>query len=761
MSEIQIKQGNNIYERDNTVTMVSVIIKGTVSVNFPNNSIRLTTGDVIGVLDLYTNIHSCTYTAESDVVVDSYPYKNISSLHQILQEEPDFYLAFFRSALKQFFAVTDFCNRTTQVCDSLYSTLMESHREYTMLCKQYRIPTKILPGLESIQPLVPDSKPEDYILSYYMDLLKMCEDKSFCSIFFKIGFLSGFLLRISQDIHQYLSTCEEMSDYRFNLSHLLMNEEKIDLFDLYTSLLTHVAYKKEDTVPLLGTISKMFLRTRNIASIPSPLYQQRLLEHRTLTKQLEELTMSQQNKDVSGEKSSLIKSKLSHSLTQLLDYAHMDTEFREKFINDVDAYKKIVDKTSVSSDISSLRSSLTQRFFELYKNVFFSTLDQSSLPEIVRMFLYFGYVDEDLCGIENAIHLYELLPAYKSASADRIYLFYDWLKLIYTGEKQPRRDEFDQDYPAYVQTMVNDGKITKIEASELLYDTMCKVEFELDNMFMTAVKMTYGRLQTYCPLLSEHDFIKTPAESLLRPQKIKDAFEEIKAIDFSAFYREVMFSDSCLSNGREIVQREILPDIILLPNIGIRAALWQEIEGRNRSTPGCMLFPTFCLTDPKQLAMRLTGEFRWEMCKRMQGSRWNDVSNLSLTSEYFDYLQFYKKNKDLSMEAKEKCRQQLARVKNRFRECFILDYISWLTYEAKGTPHMNKVTRKIFMTYCPLSRTYREALAKNPFYSAMIEKYDNQKDKEVKRMNGVIYRIKRIGKPIPSEIEHQLAFLQK
>lgn len=273
--------------------------------------------------------------------------------------------------------------------------------------------------------------------------------------------------------------------------------------------------------------------------------------------------------------------------------------------------------------------------------------------------------------------------------------------------------------------------------------------------------MTYGRLQTYCPLLSEHDFIKTPEESLVAPKKMKEILKEITEIDFSAFCREVMYSDSNLPSGREVVQREILPDIILLPNIGIRAALWQEIEGRNRSTPGCMLFPAFCLTDLKQLALRLTGEFRWEMCKRMQGSRWNDVSNLSLTSEYFDYLQFYKKNKDLSTEAKEKCRQQLARVKNRFRESFILDYISWITYESKGTPHMNKVTRKIFMTYCPFSAPYREELKKNPFYSSMLEKYENQKTKELTRINSVIYRLQRNSKKIPAEIQYHYEFLQK
>lgn len=760
MSEIQIKQGNVIYEKDQAVTMLSIIMEGTVSARLADASVKLTVGDVIGVTDLYTNVHSCTYTAETDIVVDSYPYKSIENLQKILQEDDTFSQCFARSTLKQFFALADFCNMHSSLCDSIYSTLMEYHREYTKLCKQYQVPAKNLPGLEMIQPFVVNSRPDDYVWSYYKDLQKVAEDPNTYTIFEKNGFLSGFLMRASQDMHQYLNTCEEMTEYLTHLTGLLINEEKIDFLDLYTSLLTSVAHKGNDIVSLMGIISKMFIRTKTLHSLPPHLYQQRFTEYRELAQELNQVTGRQQDSFASSAQADQITGKLKNSLAMLLSYAGMDEAFRESFTDDVIAYKKIVDKTSVSSELSALRKRLTQGFFDLYKNTFFVTLKQP-VPEVVKMFLYFGYVDEELCGIENAIHLYELLSTYHSDESAQIYLFYDWLNLIYKGQKQPRRDEFDQDYPAYVQTMVNDGSISKAHAAELLNDATKKVEFELDNMFMTAVKMTYGRLQTYCPLLSEHDFIKTPAESILRPHKLKGAFAKLLEIDFSAFYRETMFADTSLPGGREIVQREILPDIILLPNIGIRAALWQEIEGRNRCTPGCMLFPTFCLTDISHLAMRLVGEFRWEMCKRVQGSRWNDVSNLSLTSEYFDYLQFYKKNKDLSTEAKEKCRQQLARVKNRFREAFILDYIAWITYEAKGTPHMNKVTRKIFMTYCPFSASYRETLSKNPFYASLLEKYDNQKTKELTRMNSVIYRIKRNGKSIPAELEQQLAFLQK
>jgi len=761
MAEIQIKQGNIIYEQGKAVTMLSIIMAGTVTVNLAKETFKLETGDVIGIIDLYTNIHSCTYTAESDIVVDSYPYKTPESLRNIFEEDASFYSCFSRSALKQFFIIDDFCNRNITTCDTLYSTLMEYHRDYTKNCKQFQVPAKNLPGLELIQPLILESRPEEYITAYYKDLQTTCADAQLQGIYCQQGFLSGFLLRASQDMHKYLSTYEEMSDYQSHLYSLLINEDKIDFYDLYTSLVMSIAGQKEETLPLFATISKMLIRTKNSGFISSDLHQQRMADYRELTQKVEAISAAQKEEELAQKKQQLAEEQIQNSLATILSYADMEPEFNESFTKAVNTYMKIVDKTTVSAEISALRKDLTQAFFDLYKKTFFVTLEKQGMPDVVRMFLYFGYIDENLCGVENAIHLHKLLASYRSDPDNGIYLFYDWLLLIYAGQKQPRRDEFDQDFPAHIQTMVNDGKITKSEAAEFLNNTKLKVIFELDNMFATGVKMTYGRLQTYCPLLSEHDFLKTPAESIVLPQKIKETFQEITAIDYSAYCREVMYTDTNLPSGRELVQREILPDIILLPNIGIRASLWQEIEGRNRSTPGCMLFPVFCLTDLKHLAMRLTGEFRWEMCKRMQGSRWNDVSNLSLTSEYFDYLQFYKKNKDLSTEAKEKCRMQLSRVKNRFRESFILDYVAWLTYESKGAPHMNKVTRKIFMTYCPFSAGYREELKKNPFYSSMLEKFENQKNKELVRMNSVIYRLQRNKKEIPAEIQYHFDFLQK
>ena len=299
MSEIQIKQGNIIYEKDKALTMVSVIMVGTIHMELPDKTIELGSGDVIGVLDLCTGVHSCSYVATSDVVVDSYPYKSVDSLHKIMQEDSTFSKSFVSSALKQFFDIADLCHISTFTCNSLYAALMEYHRDYTKLCKQYQIPAKNLPGLEFIQPLVLDSKPDSHINAFYKDVQKMCGDPNLAPVFDKFHFVSGFLMNTSQDMHRYLNACDEMNDYMSHLTQLLINEEKIDFLDLYTSLLTHAAHKREDTVPLVSAISKMFIRSKNVTGISEALYQARLTEYRALSQELESLSQQQSKEEIS------------------------------------------------------------------------------------------------------------------------------------------------------------------------------------------------------------------------------------------------------------------------------------------------------------------------------------------------------------------------------------------------------------------------------------------------------------------------------
>ena len=255
------------------------------------------------------------------------------------------------------------------------------------------------------------------------------------------------------------------------------------------------------------------------------------------------------------------------------------------------------------------------------------------------------------------------------------------------------------------------------------HDNWEKVCYEMDNMFVSTNRATYGRISTFCPVLNRNDVVGTIEKMLVTVHKLENAMNMIKNIDFSLFFHEVIFSDPDKGVNKELLNKEILPDIILMPNIGTRAMMWQETAGMKRDTSARFVFPLFTINNLEDMMIETCGRYRWEMCRKIQGMRWNDITERSLTSEYCDYIQFYRKNHDLSMEAKEKIKNALTRAKNNYREVFVADYMNWIKYESNGSFRLNRVAREILFRYCPFCKDIRESLAQNPTYQDMFSRY--------------------------------------
>ena len=169
-----------------------------------------------------------------------------------------------------------------------------------------------------------------------------------------------------------------------------------------------------------------------------------------------------------------------------------------------------------------------------------------------------------------------------------------------------------------------------------------------------------------------------------------------------------------------------------------------------------MLLSVFSLEDLQTQITHLVGEFRWEMCRRIQGARWNDLSERSLTSEYFDYVQFYRKNHELSTDAKEKIKTSLQKARNSYKELFVQDYMTWILYESNGSPRLNKVARNIIFTYCPFSHAYREALRSNPLYTDMFDRYDIRLGGQIHKLENVFAKF---TDKVPEELQQQMNYL--
>ena len=186
--------------------------------------------------------------------------------------------------------------------------------------------------------------------------------------------------------------------------------------------------------------------------------------------------------------------------------------------------------------------------------------------------------------------------------------------------------------------------------------------------------------------------------------------------------------------------------------------MWQEIEGRKRVSPGRFLFPIFSENDMEDIFIRICGRFRWELCRTIQGITWNDVKYKSLTSEYVDYIQFYRKNRDLSEEKKEKLKMQIQKGRGNTREVFVIDYVLWIRNECTGSLRLNKVAREVLATYCPFRKEIRDRVKSQPMFEAAMTKFNRERQKKVKDLD-LRYRTLETKKlPILPEMQKTMEF---
>lgn len=455
-----------------------------------------------------------------------------------------------------------------------------------------------------------------------------------------------------------------------------------------------------------------------------------------------------------------ILEEIAGSVDKILKYAECGEPVETNFKRYLLAYKKLQNKNSTDDTARVLRHELTSLFYQVYVAAFQVSIRDRKVPTLIKMFFNFGYVDEELAGVKNAIYLYQLAKNMPTAPDKGVYAMYDWLVAIYTGRKEPSRNEFDMDYSDYLREQKRMGHISEAQEKALIHDNASRVMYELENVFPSVNKISFGRPSTFCPVFSKHNALKTLDTVLVTEEKVTAVIDEIRRTDYGAFYRETMLSEPDKGIPREIIQVEVLPDVILTPNMGTRGVMWQEVEGKKRNTPARMFCSVFEMEDLTLTIIRMTAEFRWEMCKRIQGGRWNDVSERSLTSEYCDYAQFYKKNKELSADTKERIKAQMLKARNNYKEMFVGDYITWVRYESGGSPRLNKPVRNIMFTYCPFPKAVTAKLAINPLYKDFIDRHTIRRSQMIHHAENVCKKLQNTGKPIPEDYQKYKQFLE-
>lgn len=446
-------------------------------------------------------------------------------------------------------------------------------------------------------------------------------------------------------------------------------------------------------------------------------------------------------------------SQLEKSLPRILSYSELEPEEADHFMQLMETYRFPAQQTSPSDESRQLRREIAKMFYKIYYLVFTKAANSLTTPPIVSMFLNFGYMDENLLSRENALDLYKLsLVVEKQCNGHGVYTVYSWLREILWGDKEPSKNTMDMDYADTINSNKRMGKISSTAADAAMNDNDAKVRFEIENMFTSANRVVHGRSSNFCPVLTDNGITRNFSAFIATAEKITASIDGIRRKDYSAFYREVIYQNKECEIEREFLMTEVLPNIILMPVAGNDGLMWQEVEGRKKDSPARFILPIFPTINISNILTCVTGRFRWEMCKRIQGVYWNNVAEPSLTAEYCDYIQFYKKNRELPEAVKDKIKSTLKSCRSNYREVFVRDYETWILYEALGSFRLNKVARRILATYCPLSREFRDRLRENPMVKDLFSGENKQLATKRKHLELVLSQLERKGIEPPREL---------
>jgi hypothetical protein len=117
-----------------------------------------------------------------------------------------------------------------------------------------------------------------------------------------------------------------------------------------------------------------------------------------------------------------------------------------------------------------------------------------------------------------------------------------------------------------------------------------------------------------------------------------------------------------------------------------------------------------------------------------------------------DYIQFYRKNHDLSDDAKDKVKLQIQKSRNNSRETFLLDYEAWIKNESNGSMKLNKVAREIMATYVPFNKELRERLNLQKPYELAQARFIRTSAKKKQEIAVRIKAVQKITSDVPSEL---------
>lgn len=776
-----VNGGECIFYKGEQIHQIALVVKGTVSASNSYIQYAIGSGNVLGILDISCGEYLFDYKAVEDCTIyymSFNDYEDLSVLSKAVKEYKDLCASSAEYQIKEIISAYEALNKLS---GRIIENIKRNYAEYKILCKDYMINPIINTDIDDLSIEESDENDEFLDKNYIKQLVKL--PKEVHKNFFEADSeILKYHLKVEGSLCASLNSkcCQLFLDTMKNFE-LLYCTGTSNIFAMYSTLALNVGKAKGHISGMLDKMKEINNLIRNTKKVMEEVlgleFSYDSVRIEDIFKAVESFNSKDKSEDIDSQmlmdysrsavEDAILESK--DTLKRLVEYADYNREKAQLFEKYLTVYRNLKDKTSTEEDVRKLRKRIADIYYEIYELVFIKAEEENNHERYIDVFLNFGCIDEKMLSNSTIVDLYsdDVIGRIKDINDDEnmeqicVFTIRQWLHNIYIGRRQPSKNEFDLDYFEDIRERKKTEKFSEADEARMINDNLAKVRFEISNMFKINNRLTNGQLLTFCPVLMEEDFLKPYREIRVRQMELKKLFDEIVDVDFSAFVREYMYENVQDKISKISIYKQVRPDVILMPNVGIKGTMWQEISGKKRDSRGRFALPIFTSEDIKNILIKIIGAFRWELCRTIQGTYWNDVRERSLTAEYCDYIQFYRKNKDLSDETKEKIKKQLAKCRNSSKEMFIKDYEVWISSESLGLARLNKISRMILFSYCPFSKEYRQKIAAQPMFTEGVAKFERERGKKLKEINNRYTAIKNANGIINDLLNKNLEYIKE
>ncbi|PJZ69198.1 cAMP-binding protein [Leptospira perolatii] len=466
----------------------------------------------------------------------------------------------------------------------------------------------------------------------------------------------------------------------------------------------------------------------------------------------------------SGVDASGIRKELANSASIIIQFSGLPADSVKEFSALMVKLKSLKNPLDSDNDTRKLRRTITKIYWDIYAAAYQKYLNQGkNVPRPVELMLKYGLFDETLLDDSQLVFMSNYKDPIAGVSDIPIWYGTEWLERIHRREVPTSLDELGQNFFDKIKMdNRNAGYKKESDLPPDIDNPEARLKFEFAAMYEANVRLTTGSLATYLPILTKYHSQIPLEKAYVSKKMLTEAIQSILGVDFSLFNREVIFNNPDLGINKEFVQKSVIPDFIIVPSIGSKIMMWQELSvhrgAGSKESRGRIALPTFVQGDLKTLLVDAFAAFRWELCKSILGPEWNNVGNPSLTADYMDYVQFFKKNKDLSIEIKEKLAAEFKRFRSE-RDIFANDYQLWIRYESEGVQRLNRVVRSILYRHVPFSRGIREKVAKLPAFAEINNRFTNIRSRKFTEVENRYKKyMNALGGNLPDPLRENLEF---